>query len=493
MKRFGITLLGVGVGFLFFGWVLSISPIDRGWSRFFLKARLTEMLEKSGYMVIWERKNRTELPLYLNRIIQINDSSPIDTQALSNVTANGLRITTSGVIHFIEVGSSGAGLVLGLFERPLDGVHLYKDTQILVEQSFQYSPLHHWHKGREFLMHTWIRMETGLRYETLPDFFPLEEIHTLSTMMSEKEKGILSWTQRFCFILAMLGIHILLRHRIHDILQRAWRYCVTILTDPLSGQPYSAPSILKETTTDGVAVHLTTPSPTSLSRYVSARRLTQPKKTAVLKVKPVHEGVERILSEIKNLYEREGDPDRKKALGEICAILISPAVQSIRAAQFYLSRARALASLDKQEVPFGEMRQAKSLYEHFRPQLLIDDFVPKHLELACVQTILLMFLSPGTHMLRFGDHPLGYIDLKKALLRKGMLPDACDQSIDWLDKIRVIVDIKGGYEIRRKRAKSARRYSINARRDNVQYPADKIINLMIIKNNEIMSSSSGKG
>lgn len=249
------------------------------------------------------------------------------------------------------------------------------------------------------------------------------------------------------FGLVAFGAYILLCRRMRDISQRAWKYCAAILTAPPVATPYSAPSVPEETTTLEVTTRHTMPPMTSLGRYVSARKLTRPEETAARSVKPAK----------KEVWTRN------------------------------------VTSREKHSITHGEIIEAQSFYERFQSLLPIEDFVPKHLDLVCVQNILLIFLSPGTYMLRFGDHPLGYIDLKKALLRKGMLPDASEQCIAWLDKIRVIVDVKGGYEIRRKRAKGMRRYSINARRDDVRYPADEIINLMISANQKIRNFSSGKG
>ncbi len=492
MKRFGAALLGVGACILLISVALSTSPADPGWSSFFLKARLTEALEKRGYLVVWERRDRAALSPHLERIMRAGISSPADVQALRKLTAEGLRIAASGAIHFIEIEGAGAGVIIGLFERP------YHDSasdgaQTPPERSLRYSPLLHWHEGKEFFMHQWIRMDTGLRYETLPDFLPLEEMSTLSATMSGKEKRVLFWTQLLCFILAVSGTCILLRRGIRDISQRAWRRCAAILTFPLPPQPHSAGSALVKTPAHKDATRRSGTSPISLIGHAPATKPGR-EEDAVPRIKPPHKETERILREITVLHEDEGDPDRKKALGEIRVALASVNNQSIGAAQFYLWRARKIASSrEKQDASFAETKEAERYYERYRALLPVENFIPKHLDPVCVQNVLLMFLAPGTNASRFGDHPLGYVVLKKPLLRRGMQPEALEQCLSWLDKIRVIVDIKGGYEIRRKRAKGMRRYSINARCDNVRYPADEIIRLMILADQKIKSFSAGKG
>ena len=109
MKRIAPALIAAGMFVFFISMVAPVSGQNSRWRNFFLKDRLTEVLKKHRYLVVWETRDRTALPPHLGEIMQKNDSSPIDDSALRRMTAEGLRIIASGAIHFIEVEGTAPG------------------------------------------------------------------------------------------------------------------------------------------------------------------------------------------------------------------------------------------------------------------------------------------------------------------------------------------------------------------------------------------------
>ena len=129
--------------------------------------------------------------------------------------------------------------------------------------------------------------------------------------------------------------------------------------------------------------------------------------------------------------------------------------------------------------------KAETYYGRFKELLPIDDFVPEDLDVEAILKTLFIFFSTS----RFGDHPIGYTPLKNAAGGKRVRHDVFNQCLDWLIRIRVIVDIKGGLEIARKiRAKGQRRCAVNTNPKDAPYPGNEIIRLLLFAKKEMSKS-----
>jgi len=111
------------------------------------------------------------------------------------------------------------------------------------------------------------------------------------------------------------------------------------------------------------------------------------------------------------------------------------------------------------------------------------DLDPDH-----VKQLIIALIAPGRKQPYFGNNPIGYDDLRNMVVKE-MPAKTFDGCFEWLLKVRVISDVKGGAAISWRRGRDQMRCALNLRYEQAPHPGKEIIKAALRARQELKRSS----
>jgi hypothetical protein len=139
---------------------------------------------------------------------------------------------------------------------------------------------------------------------------------------------------------------------------------------------------------------------------------------------------------------------------------------------------------DRQETQLLNLLPIDELVRSHRPNLNPDD----------VKRLLLALIAPGSDRPHFGDHTIGYHNLRNMVIGR-VSPEAFDECFDWLTKptIWVIADVRGGTPLSRRRGRNTMRCALNMKYKQASPVGGEIIKISLRARQELERLSGGSG
>ena len=464
MKRFWFTLATVGmcliVGGIAFNFLVKLSAFEE----FFLKSRLSGILEGRGYEVLWEKGNYNDLPSKVRKVFERvwrGEVVPVPMERFAEEWREASVVhfleTERGVVFFIErtVHIPQGTLVRGVEKEGPQGMEVSSDPADL-------PILHsHGHGGQKQL-----RLQGILDFTKeveFPEVFPFPEVKSIEEWRYEVGR---KWSYRaalagfLCCIFGGLNICFpwIRQGYIYLSARRSLAEQVQVVRPLAPGDVRKDVKTVEATLVPGI--------------------------TQVTSETPLEEQRQLLIEELGEMIL--GSSGEQKAALE--SILTRLAEEPRLSKMQYLVRHDAQVMVyGKEEDTLENIEIVKGIVDILpspeieRPPsepplaledlLPIDSLVPAHLSPACVKAIILVLLRGGKNPY-FGDNSRLFPQIRRSVVGKGFSPKEWEVCFDWLTREGVLL-----YRKQHKRKEST--CSLNPDPGSVPYPGEEIIRVVV--------------
>lgn len=463
MRRIGLVLAIVGTCFVVGGLAFNFLVRLNAFEEFFLKSRLTGILEERGYGVLWEKGNYNDLPSGAREVFEkfwTGEAVPIPTERFIEEWRKASFVhfieTEKGIVFFVErtVHIPQGAIVGGIQKEGPQGMEVSFNTKDL--------PILHFHGEQK-----WLRLQgiLDIKKAELNEVFPFPEVQSIKGWRDEVG-------ERWLYKAGFTGF-IFLTFGALSIALPGIRYVLVLLR---RGGPIERVHVI--------------PPPSYSVRLVEIKKVLPPDSIEIVGDEAlIPEDMRReFLHEIEAMID-QSEGEKKTRLETIYAEL---QVEEPRPSklEYRFAQAKAIFWGEGETEGRGEPEEIKlergeieifpvSEEIDFRSRegldklLPIRDFIPKSLNPEYVQKVILWgFLKPGRKGKRFFGE--GYIPAEyvlKNVIAKGFSPENVKECFQWLMKVGVITEMKRGH--------GKLLCSLNPDLGSVPYPGDEIIRVVV--------------